>query len=66
MDIKTVLFAFAILMILEALALIIFPNQIRKAFSRLIKNKYSVRWTGLIEMIIGILIIIVVTIFYSV
>ena len=59
--IQIVLGTLAVLMVIEGLIISIFPKQIKKAIKQIFKNKKQIVKIGLIEAIIGLLILFILT-----
>jgi uncharacterized protein YjeT (DUF2065 family) len=52
-----ILIVLAIIIILEGLLITLFPIQLKKAFNQILKNKRKIQTLGIIELIIGIIIL---------
>jgi len=59
MTFKTILTTISVLLILEGIFIVFFPAQTKIIFNQMFKNKKQIRKIGLIEVIIGLVILIV-------
>jgi len=59
--ISIVLITIAVLMVIEGLIISIFPKQVKKAIKQIFKNQKQIVKIGLIEVIIGLLILFILS-----